>query len=153
MDVLKYLHENGCPWDEWTCRAAANGGHLAALKFARQNGCPWDKRTCERAAAGGHLDVLEYAHKSGCPWDQETPYYAALNDHFDLMKWAITRGCPWRRSLCRKAAEKSDYAGEDVVAWIDAQPNDGEAPDPPLPLSHFWTSDDEEEADVMYQIY
>jgi len=40
--VLKYLHENGCPWDERTCEWATHGGHLDMLKYARENGCPWD---------------------------------------------------------------------------------------------------------------
>jgi hypothetical protein len=39
--VLKWARENGCPWDEETCSAAAEGGHLEVLKWARENGCPW----------------------------------------------------------------------------------------------------------------
>ena len=37
LDVLKYLHENGCPWDEWTCAGAAVGGHLELLKYLHEN--------------------------------------------------------------------------------------------------------------------
>ena len=33
LEVLKYLHENGCPWDKWTCFAAAGSGHLEVLKY------------------------------------------------------------------------------------------------------------------------
>ena len=28
LELLKYLHENGCPWDSWTCYEAAKNGHL-----------------------------------------------------------------------------------------------------------------------------
>ena len=42
LEVLKWARENDCPWDEYTCRAAAKGGHLETLKWARENGCPWD---------------------------------------------------------------------------------------------------------------
>ena len=28
LELLKYLHENGCPWDIWTCYEAAKNGHL-----------------------------------------------------------------------------------------------------------------------------
>ena len=38
--MLKYAHENGCPWDERTCESAADYGHLDVLKYARENGCP-----------------------------------------------------------------------------------------------------------------
>jgi len=41
--MLKWARENDCPWDEWTCTFAAEGGHLETLKWARTNGCPWDE--------------------------------------------------------------------------------------------------------------
>ena len=49
--------------------AAASRGHLEVLKYLHENGCPWDEKTCEAAAVGGdyHLDVLEYARANGCP--------------------------------------------------------------------------------------
>ena len=40
LEVLKWLRENGCPWNEWTCKNAAGNGHLEILKWARENGCP-----------------------------------------------------------------------------------------------------------------
>ena len=69
--MLKYAHENGCPWDEWTCRNAAEGGHLDVLKYAHENWCPWDESTRTRACRSNHLDVLKYAVENGCPYDKE----------------------------------------------------------------------------------
>ena len=69
--MLKYAHENGCPWNEGTCRIAAYGGHLDVLKYAHENGCPWNEWTCLKAAKGGHLDVLKYARDNGCPFDAD----------------------------------------------------------------------------------
>jgi len=37
------------------------------LKYLHENGCPWDKRTCSYAAENCHLDCLRYAHENGCP--------------------------------------------------------------------------------------
>ena len=34
--VLKYLHENGCPWDEEACSNAAWNGHLGALDHVKE---------------------------------------------------------------------------------------------------------------------
>ena len=45
--MLKYAHENGCPWNEGTCSKAAEGGHLEVLKYAH-----------ERVSVG-RVDVLE----------------------------------------------------------------------------------------------
>ena len=38
--ILKYLHNNGCFWDETTCGYAAKNGHLECLKYLHENGCP-----------------------------------------------------------------------------------------------------------------
>ena len=65
--MLKYLHENGYPWDERICESAARGGHLDVLKYAPENGCPWNELTCYQASVMGHLDVLKYARENGCP--------------------------------------------------------------------------------------
>ena len=101
LEVLKWLRENGCPWDEETCRYAAYGGHFEVLKWARANDCPWDKTTCTRAAEGGQLEVLKWARANGCPWDEDTCAYAALNGHLELLKWARANGCPWSEETRR----------------------------------------------------
>jgi hypothetical protein len=36
LELLKYLHENGCDWDEETCIAAASYGYLSILKYLRK---------------------------------------------------------------------------------------------------------------------
>ena len=33
VELLKVLHEKGCPWDEYTCYEAAKNGHLECLKY------------------------------------------------------------------------------------------------------------------------
>jgi len=61
LDCLKYAHENGCPWDENTCKRAAINGHLACLTYAHENGCPWDKQECLRLATEyRNIDCIEY---------------------------------------------------------------------------------------------
>ena len=46
---------------------AAEYGHLECLQYAHENGCPWDEWTCSEAAENGHLECLKYAHEFGCP--------------------------------------------------------------------------------------
>lgn len=67
LECLKYAHENGCPWDIFTCADAAHGGHMQCLKYAHEQGCPWDADTCSMATLGGHLECLKYAQENGCP--------------------------------------------------------------------------------------
>jgi hypothetical protein len=94
------------PWDEYTCRSAAKGGHLEVLKWARENECPWDWRTCAYAAEGGHLEMLKWARANGCPWDEYTCVHAALGGHLEVLKWARENGCPWNEGTRRIAASK-----------------------------------------------
>ena len=65
LDVLKFLHEMGCPWHELATEAAARGGHLDVLKFLHEKGCPWNQRATEAAARGGHMDVLKFLLEKG----------------------------------------------------------------------------------------
>ncbi len=77
LELLKVLHENGCPWDAWTCANAARIGHFECLKYAHDNGCDWDEWTCFWAAEYGQLECLQYAHENGCPWNESTCSSAA----------------------------------------------------------------------------
>ena len=44
---------------EFLCNAAARSGQLEKLKLLRAGGCPWDEGTCWAAAEGVHLEVLK----------------------------------------------------------------------------------------------
>ena len=74
VEMCRALEEQlaGCPFDDETCRRAAQGGHLETLKWLRANGCPWDGRTCAYAALRGYRRVVEWARANGCPWSEET---------------------------------------------------------------------------------
>ena len=62
LECLKYLHENGCPWNEEVCCYAASGGHFEILIYLHENGCPRDRNTCSSAARGGRFEILNYLH-------------------------------------------------------------------------------------------
>ena len=70
---MKYARENGCPWDEDTCRAAIEKDNQECLKYARENGCPWDGKTRRDYAAENDdqerlkQDLFEECREKGCP--------------------------------------------------------------------------------------
>ena len=94
VELLKVLHEKGCPWDQSTCYNAAKNGHLECLQYAHENGCRWNKWTCSNAAQYGNLECLKYLHENGCPWDDQTCFEAASNGHLECLKYAHENGCP-----------------------------------------------------------
>ena len=69
---MKYLHKNGCLWNEDACKYAAKYSHLECLKYLHENDCPWNKYACEWAAREGHLECLKYLLEHDCPTDVGT---------------------------------------------------------------------------------
>jgi len=66
VEVLKYLHEHGCPWNEICCYYASKFGHLHILKYLYDNGCRWDEIACCLIVVEfGHLECLKYLHENG----------------------------------------------------------------------------------------
>ena len=52
------------------CTHAALNGHLPALKYLHENGCPWDYRTCYCTAYNKRWDCLQYLVDNKCPrWE------------------------------------------------------------------------------------
>ena len=96
VDVMAYLHENGCPWDSGTFSTAgsAAGGHLEMLKYLFDHGCPWGRSACYNVAYEGNLQCLKFLHEHGCPWDGRTIRYARLAGHIDCLEYARAHGCP-----------------------------------------------------------
>ena len=118
LAVLQWAREQDCPWDESTCAAAAYNGHLAVLTWARHHGCAWNSNTCKAAAAGGHLAVLQYAHQNGCDWGPHVCSTAAEHGHLSLLKWLRQKGCPWD---CRTTCMAAFYNHREVLKWARQQ--------------------------------
>ena len=66
LSCLRYLHENGCPWDETVSYYAARAGNVSFLRYLHENGCPWDSRTTTDASMYGNFSCLRYAVDHGC---------------------------------------------------------------------------------------
>ena len=114
LEVLQWARENGCEWDRFTCAGAARGGHLEVLRWARENGCGWDRNTCASAARGGQLEVLRWARENGCGWDWNTCAEAARGGYLEVLRWARENGCEWNEETCASAAEGGHL---EVLRW------------------------------------
>jgi hypothetical protein len=102
LDCLKYLHENGCKWDD-TCWYASFEGNLECLKYAHENGCKLDEVICITAAGTGNLECLKYAHENGCKWRGSVCHIAAVNGHLSCLKYAYENGCELNEDACDAA--------------------------------------------------
>ena len=119
IGVLRYLHELGCPWNEWTVYNAAAENHLDVLRYAHENGCGWGSRgklVCKKAIERGNLDMLKYLHEHGCPWDMTASVCAAAATagRLDMLKYVRELGCPWDEHTCYNAAHEGHL---DVIKY------------------------------------
>jgi hypothetical protein len=69
VEMLQYVRELGCVFDERTTEAAATWADLEALQYLHVNGAPWNSCTLAAAVEVDSLPCLEYAHTHGCPHD------------------------------------------------------------------------------------
>ena len=76
--LLKWTRVNNHAWSTYTCTLAAANGHLPALKYLHENGCPWDSEgTCYYAALRKDWDCLQYAVDNKAPeWEIYAEKYA-----------------------------------------------------------------------------
>lgn len=87
FDMLEEMLKFGYPFGCTDCALAARMGKLDVLKWLREKKCSWDETTCSEAAGIGHLCILRYAVRHGCPYDEFTGYNAGFNGQFSVLEW------------------------------------------------------------------
>lgn len=58
--ILRWLRYIGCPWDVRVCNLAVQNNNLMLLKYAHENCCPWNKETFAYCFGKDGLDGLYY---------------------------------------------------------------------------------------------
>ena len=107
LDVLKWLRQHRCPWDDWSLISAADCGHLDVMQWAIENGCPMNASVSHSAAAAGweggwedeadSLETLKFLHKHSCPFDEGTCVNAVYSGQLKKLVWLRSPpiNCPW----------------------------------------------------------
>lgn len=107
LDCLRYAHQNGCPVSDRAMTEAARWGRIACLEYLHLNcGVPWSEQTCVVAVEGHSLRALKYLHENGCPWNSHVCIAAACYGNLDILIYAHEQGCLWDEQVCRFAAER-----------------------------------------------
>jgi len=66
-------------------------GNLEILKYLHEIGCPRDEHAFSNAAYSGDIETLKYLYEIGCPLTGRAYRYAK---HKNVRKWLIEHGCP-----------------------------------------------------------
>ena len=95
-DMVKYMINHGCLFDERATAHAAYVGHLPTLKLLRKAGCPWDENVLVNTISGRkpHIQCFRYALKEGAPMSRRILTFASMHNSLPILKMAIEAGCP-----------------------------------------------------------
>ena len=117
-DVLSWLRDHGCPWDQSTCAESARKGHLETLMWVRERGCPWNAMTCAVAAKNGHLGILDWLRKQDppAPWTHLTFSWAAWGGQVEVMRWLENNNCPSSYKLQEYAQDSGSIS---AIKWVE----------------------------------
>ena len=79
LHIVKYCMKHKCPC-MLACALAAASGHLDTLKYLHENGVPWDYKTCYYARENNHLECLVHALDNGCENDKHVPQHQQVSN-------------------------------------------------------------------------
>lgn len=79
LDIMKWLLENNCPWNEYTFRFAVKHGNLENIKWLYDNGCPFDSWAFNCALQSGNKTIIQWLKEHNCPIDLIGQYYLIKN--------------------------------------------------------------------------
>ena len=88
-ELLLWLKENNCPWNEKTFYCAVEFGNLDNMKWLKKNNCPWDEKSFSFAVLFGNLDNMKWLKENNCPWDWKTFYNATKFGNVDDLEELI----------------------------------------------------------------
>ena len=86
IEILKYFHENGAEWNEWTVLAGVRSNSLDIVQYAITQGCEWNRQNCiKEAIKMRSADLICYLLTQGKPSQAELHAYAltAVQVHYD----------------------------------------------------------------------
>jgi hypothetical protein len=98
--MCQYLHAQQCPWNEESTTTAATTDHVDLLRWLIENGCPWDtQQLCRSAAEGGSVAVLANLQQQGILTSAagltNMLNEAASGNKLAAVKWLRAQGVEW----------------------------------------------------------
>jgi hypothetical protein len=100
LEVLRWAHKQGFPWNEDTSLQASRLADLSLFKWAIKNGCPWNKQTIlQEFLLKGNLEKIAFfLHEKGMEGETEEQYFSEIvktarqAGSYELWKWLVEKG-------------------------------------------------------------
>jgi len=84
------LNNNYFKYVSSLCTLAAEKGDLNLLKWLHQHGVPWNEETCQAAIRQNHFHVLKWAIERGCRTGKDLYKYALQQRNTCIADWLWT---------------------------------------------------------------
>lgn len=120
VEVMRWLMENKCKFDEDAEVEAAKIGNIPALRVFSEvfKFRGFSEKVMTYSGLSGSKDTVNFLHECGCSLSASLISMAALKGHLDLVKYLRFLGCPWDERVCWMAA----YCGHlGVLEWARSQ--------------------------------
>ena len=96
LQYLVATCKNEIPWDEWICARALTDNrtdNLKVLQWLHENGCPWNNWAYTNPAKYGRIDIVKWLHENECPWDNWACVFASDHNQTEILKYLFRNGC------------------------------------------------------------
>jgi hypothetical protein len=113
IKTLTVARLRGITWNQKWCRVAAQRHNLELLQWLHSNGCPWSiDEVASAAVYKDNVDMLKWLHSVGPEWSYELKQHllfaACLCDHISIATWLREQRAQWPRSFV-ELLEREDY--------------------------------------------
>lgn len=123
LKVIKWAHENVYKWTRKNFLSAGEKGNIEIIKYMHKNGCYLDIDFCGTIVLMANLELLKWARENKCPWDENTFYWATQssigqdfpNDLIKILNYLKENNCPWDE---RTIIELSNHKSPIIQNWI-----------------------------------
>eukprot|EP00953_Heterococcus_sp_UTEX-ZZ885_P009355 5520-Heterococcus_DN1.PRE.5 len=124
--MCTHLRSIGCDWNANACKQASIFGSIDTLRWLRENGCPWDAPAiCKHAAYNGCTDILDFFIEQGEALDAEL-LRDALNEagaygSLRSAQWLRDHGAQWPDVLSLDVEPNIIQWSGDTLVWARSQ--------------------------------
>jgi len=114
LEVLKWLHTNGCPLNAYAAACESGAKCLEILKWLKENGCIWDNRAHIVAAKEGNMEALNWLSENG---QNESIFRAAVSGgSLEIVQWVSQKiEIKSKLKYCALAASRGHL---EVLKWL-----------------------------------
>ncbi len=100
LEVLKFLHKNGFPWDSTTVLSALEHSYsIDCLKYLIENNCPYNERYIKNELLPDNLEALKSFFEKGLKLDKELFDNTIIGGNLEVLDFLLNNGCEYKTTI------------------------------------------------------